>query len=70
VKRICAILAAALTSIVFTAGVTVLGIRDSNRRWQEGYEAGRQNIPVEACPYAGMDGETWRKGWIRGKVDR
>lgn len=43
----------------------------------EGCEAGRQGVPVEACPYpesvwgdSGKANESWKKGWQKGYLER
>lgn len=73
---LCLVGFAAVVGLAVDAAVN--GPRDYYAQYeQEGYEAGRQGVPAEGCPYRpGDDGplETqytrWKKGWQRGYLER
>lgn len=65
-------------SFVMAAVLTIVGAwavnadrADVRARREQGHEAGRRGVPVEACPYEGGTSATeWKKGWQEGFLER
>lgn len=63
----CLFILSVIATFLMLLGSAVTSRREINIKiFQEGYEAGLNSIPVEACPYGGGE---WKLGWIKGKME-